>query len=612
MLNSIQEGAKRSHRNKKLTGSFYTPCYIVQHIVRNTVGRLCEGKTSAEAATFRILDPACGTGAFLTSTYRYLLDWHSLQKRGRPLTLRRKQRILTNSIYGVDVDEPALRIARGALLSEALQEDEPRTQAELSGPRLWTSTQQGTLRIRLGNALPGFNSPDKQTAATTLNWCAEFPEIMRGGGFDAVIGNPPYGAALSDKERQFLAKTFQVGTTDTAALLMLQAYRLTKPGGWNGFIVPKAFTYSSNWKHVRALFQDDLLELVDAGKAWPDVKLEQVIYILQKGKSSPDYAALRREGERFLYLGRINKEECDAFGFYVNGVTRRELALANKIRGVGAFLSDFTINVRGAMLQGSLGARGRWRVVGGKQIQPFHVRGQKGFLPDCAAPPQPARVQPKSILVQNIVAHIHHPVEHIQLTGAVVSGKEAGSLAILDTVNQLSNRSSLSSHFLLALLSSRLLNWYVYRFIFAKAIRTLHFDGPVSRRIPIPNIDLKNSVDRARHKKIVAWAELLAILYAQGTAATATCRPAQPQQRIRKLRAQIDHQVYQLYALTPEEIVVVEEGWSRALPGGGDHEPAELHSDGAGSRDRNRRVASRPRRRASPRLGRDQKTGRHV
>ena len=112
MLKSIQEGAERSHRNKKLTGSFYTPGYIVQHIVRNTVGRLCEGKTSAEVATLRILDPACGTGAFLLGAYRYLLDWYSLQKRGQPLALRRKQRILATSIYGVDVDEPALRIAR--------------------------------------------------------------------------------------------------------------------------------------------------------------------------------------------------------------------------------------------------------------------------------------------------------------------------------------------------------------------------------------------------------------------------------------------------------------------------------------------------------------------
>src|SRR5207244_7733091 len=117
----------------------------------------------------------------------------------------------------------------------------------------------------------------------------------------------------------------------------------------------------------------------------------------------------------------------------------------------------------------------------------------------------------------------NHPVEHIQLIGAVVSDKEAVTLVILDTVNQLTNRSPLSSYFLLALLSSRLVNWYVYRFIFAKAIRTLHFDGPVSRRIPIPNINLKNSVDRARHSKIAAWAERLATLYAEG-AATADWR----------------------------------------------------------------------------------------
>jgi len=334
-----------------------------------------------------------------------------------------------------------------------------------------------------------------------------------------------------------------------------------------------------------------------------------VIYILQKGNPSPDYAALRREGREFLDLGRIHKEECEAFGFYLNGVTRRELALAHKMRGIGAFLGDFTSNVRGAMLQGSLSERGPWPAIGGKQIQPFHLRGQKGFLARHTVLPRQARVQPRSILMQNIVAHINHPVEHIQLIGAVASDKEAGSLAILDTVNQLVNRSRLSSHFLLALLSSRLVNWYVYRFLFAKAIRTLHFDGPVSRRIPIPNISLTNPVDRTRHSKIAAWTELLATLYAEDAAA-ADCRRTQLQERPRKLRQRIDQQVYQLYGLAPEEIVVVEEGWAR--PGGGTHELAELDSGDAGSRNGSRQRAGRARRRASARLGRDQKAGRHV
>src|SRR5437870_269431 len=83
---------------------------------------------------------------------------------------------------------------------------------------------------------------------------------------------------------------------------------------------------------------------------------------------------------------------------------------------------------------------------------------------------------PSGLPGPSIAAHTDGAVDHIELIGAVISGKGAGTLVILDTVNPLTNRSPLSSYFLLGLLSSPLLNWYVYRFIFAKAIRTLYFD----------------------------------------------------------------------------------------------------------------------------------------
>ena len=119
---------------KKAGGVYYTPTYIVDYIVKNTVGKLLseEGMTLKQAAKLRVLDPACGSGTFLIVAYQTLLDWHRdwymkagiernstgrerchLSGAGRRMaaaaTAERK-RILLNNIYGVDIDTQAVEV----------------------------------------------------------------------------------------------------------------------------------------------------------------------------------------------------------------------------------------------------------------------------------------------------------------------------------------------------------------------------------------------------------------------------------------------------------------------------------------------------------------------
>jgi hypothetical protein len=487
---------------RRAAGIFYTPSYIVEYIVRGTVGRLVRGKTPEQVSPLRILDPACGAGAFVLRTFQYLLAWHrAWYMRHEPerypqaivrtandawrLTAAEKMRILGNNIFGADVDAQAVEVARLSLLILALEDATPEERGRL------------TLQVHLqsGNSLCGTPKGDgkQHHLFTSID-----------GHFDAVLGNPPYGALLSEGARRALARAYDVSTTDTAALFMLLGHRLTRPGGWNGFIVPKPFTYSANWRRVRARLLDELAVLVDAGKVWRNVKLEQVIYFLQRGRRRQHYVSFSRADGDFVPLAAVPKHACKTFDFLLNGVTGEELAIAYKMRSAGVFLSDFTTNTRGGMLQPLVRASGPGRrVIGGKQIRPFALHGQKGFLPDGAALPPQALAEPESILVQNIVAHIANPYDHIRIIGSIVSQKEAREIVLLDTVNQLANRGPWSSHYLLALLSSRLVNWYIYRFIFARAIRTLHFDGPVSRRIPVPALDLAVTRERARHDRLV-------------------------------------------------------------------------------------------------------------
>jgi N-6 DNA Methylase len=526
---------------RRTAGIFYTPSYIVEYIVRGTVDRLVRGQTPEQVSRLRILDPACGAGAFLLRTFQYLLAWHrDWYVRHGPdrfpemivraangawrLTATEKMRILGNNIFGADIDAQAVEVARLSLLILALEDATPEERGRL------------TLQVHLqcGNSL--CDTPNGNVSPNHLFHLSD-------GHFDAVLGNPPYGALLSEAARCELARAYDVSTTDTAALFMLLAQRLTRPGGWNGFIVPKPFTYSTNWRQVRARLLAELAGLVDAGKVWPDVKLEQVIYFLQRCSLRRHYRSLSRIQDRFIPLAVVPKHACKTFDFLLNGVTQQELAVAYKMRSTGVFLGDVTANTRGGMLQALVRTRGPGlRVIGGKQIRPFTPQGQKGFLPDGAALPPQAFAQPGSILVQNIVAHIANPHDHIQIIGSIVSQKEASEIALLDTVNQLANRGPWSSHYLLALLSSRLVNWYVYCFIFARAIRTLHFDGPVSRRIPLPALHLGRARERSRHDRLVHLAKALR---------------HRPGERVR-LQQQIDKIVYRLYGLTAAETALVE------------------------------------------------------
>ena len=212
---------------------YFTLLYIVNYIVENTVGELLKGKTPNKVSELRIVDPACGSGSFLLGAYQKLLDWHVdyysnlekppkdviyTDKKGIPkLTIQEKKRILLNNIYGVDIDSQAVEVTKLSLLLKVL-EDENKDVLEAQQKLI----QQRALpylgdNIRCGNSLIGSDILEQEDLTTEeiyninpFDWEDEFPEIVKNGGFDAVIGNPPYVNAkvLTDimpTQRSFLS-----------------------------------------------------------------------------------------------------------------------------------------------------------------------------------------------------------------------------------------------------------------------------------------------------------------------------------------------------------------------------------------------------------------------
>lgn len=235
---------------KKAGGVKYTPVYIVDYIVKTTLGPMLEGKTPQQVVPIHVLDPACGSGSFLIVAYQYLLDWHRdwyaqklaplLQngqkvtspeirrllpiaqnekgKKGRKreielpiyqgrggewrLTTTERKRILLNNIYGVDIDSQAVEVTKLSLLLKVLEGENEETidkQLKLFQERALPDLENN---IKCGNSLIGTDIMQtdawreipkiEQDRINPFDWDDEFQEIMQTGGFHAIIGNPPY------------------------------------------------------------------------------------------------------------------------------------------------------------------------------------------------------------------------------------------------------------------------------------------------------------------------------------------------------------------------------------------------------------------------------------
>jgi type I restriction-modification system DNA methylase subunit len=282
---------------KKAGGVYYTPTYIVDYIVKNTVGRLLEGLTPKQAAELRVLDPACGSGSFLIGAYQYLLDWHRdwyvehgpdkhrkelYQGPGGEwrLTSAEKKRILLNTIYGVDIDAQAVETTKLSLLLKVLEDESSESlDAQLSFLHE-RALPDLAANIKCGNSLIGPDFYDvaqlglagldeeERYRINVFDWEAEFPDVLGKAvpearrGFDAVIGNPPYRMLQPHNTDEatlvyFRAKYPQVAfKIDLFHLFLVASVALLKQGSRLGFIVPSTLLNNVYAQGVREHLAD--------------------------------------------------------------------------------------------------------------------------------------------------------------------------------------------------------------------------------------------------------------------------------------------------------------------------------------------------------------------
>ena len=308
------EVADKSKGKRKKDGVFYTPKYITKYIVENTIGKLCSDKKielkldvdvnifeyqkadrklnekgialyetlnqyKAWLLTLKILDPACGSGAFLNQAVNFLIQEHQFvddiisELTNTPLRLYDTDiAILENNIYGVDINEESVEIAKLSL---------------------WLRTaRQGRKLSNLSNNIKCGNSLIDDPAVAgdkAFNWQKEFPEVFANGGFDVVIGNPPYVniELMPVKEKAYYRtayNTFYKRGDLFSLFLDLASDKLTN-AGYISFIVPSTILNNLSYKLIRErLLNNNWLKEVcyTGNKVFQDATVDTVVLILNK------------------------------------------------------------------------------------------------------------------------------------------------------------------------------------------------------------------------------------------------------------------------------------------------------------------------------------------
>lgn len=566
---------EESKVHRKEQGIYYTPSYIVDYIVRNTVGEFTKTHTPEEIKNVKILDPACGSGSFLIKAYQELENYWREKSDFSQLTLDSKEfyskkvEILRNNIFGVDLDPKAVEITQLNLLLK-ISEKKQRL------PILQNN-------IKAGNSL----IEDSTVSGKPFRWNEEFSEIMKSEGFDLIIGNPPWvftrGEHFSESEKEFFdnflvregtvqqkrGKNIQSGKLNLYSLFILKSLKLMKNGSILGFIVPNNILRTTTYDIVRKYVLDNckILSIADLSiGVFEGVTASSVVLILRKetDKKNRDENEIKIISEiTNLSSEQYKQHKIEQRYFYDNPSftfnilsDTESVELTKKI----CYNAERLGSLCKYIIEGIVGSRER--DVSDKRLdnsyKPFLVGKDIGRY----------KIDYKGKWICYDRNRLHRPrPEEVFLSNKIliqrISGGDNPLVAALDeqkyytfaSINNvvLKDDTKYDVKYILALLNSKLLNWYYSVNFSNRSDLTVNISKTFLDELPIKACsELENQSLLHLVDKILLLNKESKVLLNRGTD-----REHEVKEQIDKAKIQIDKLIYKIYGLTDKEIRIV-------------------------------------------------------
>ncbi len=635
---------------RKAGGVYYTPEYIVRYIVENTVGKLLNenpefgvptlvgslisprfagempakagtpnagtpNKTPEEISEMRFADIACGSGSFLLGVYDYLLRYHTTYynaagKKGEArtagcienadgsftLSIAQRREILRNNIYGVDVDAQATEVAQLSLALKLL-EDATTATARAFQPRLGEKILPDmTKNIICGNSLIDHDILDGQLferneerKLNPMSYEDKFPEIMRRGGFDAIVGNPPYGADFNQVTKDYLLRNYNAQNyqLDSYLIFLEKSIRdLIKPNGFWGMIIPNPWLTNVRQTNIRKFVveQTCVHEIVHFKfPVFPKVVVDTEIVLLQNAVLNNFSAKVsiidsvdtfQNRKDKFIEILHNQDEWKKNAGETINiFLNQEEKQLVSKLKKNAQSLENyFEINVGIKPYQVGKGTPPQTRNIVDSRpfdssqketdLHKLYLRG-KDINRYVIAPIEERFIKYGNWLAEPRPAANFLALEKLfmrQTGDSLVAALDKKQLLCLNNMHVLVSRQNSQSkiEYFLGLINSKLLNWFHHSNNpevgeALAEVKRIHV-----AQLPIRAINFDDAGEKAAHDKIVSLVEQMLdakkILQAARTDKDKTFYLG----RCHALDRQIDNLVYDLYALTQAERNIVE------------------------------------------------------
>jgi hypothetical protein len=586
---------------RKAGGVYYTPQYIVDYIVRQTLGPLLADQTPETIANLTILDPACGSGSFLLGAYRYLLAWYEqwyqeneaakwqsqgllVQKKGEwRISRKKRSEILCDHIFGVDKDAQAVEVAKFSLFLKYLEEETE--EVIQTTPHSLLPDLDGN--IKCGNSLIG---PDfKATESVEIqqinpfDWETEFSKIMQAGGFDVVLGNPPYVLIANKNEKTYLQSQYRLctGKPDLYRYFIEQSHRILKEKGRFGFIIPNTILTIPASKDLRhyLLNEGGIAQIVSfQGRVFDKVSVNNILIFTQKNCISHSIEVIEDESEvaskktleeamsKMRLIERENWLKSDQFLFTLVSSSEVDTILhklqTNSVELVSVAKYTLGMQVYHNSIHTQQEMKDRishsdqkkdesfWPESGGRNIQRYYFiekfRSHVSYEGKCYSKISWKLCSEPRLLVREIL-------------GKTLICTLSTSIHIPNKSVIIITSDKIELRYLLGLLNSSLISFYVRGFgekgdqrLFPRiSLTTL-------RKLPIRTINFADPQEKAQHDQLVSLVEKQLELHQKLAVAQTPHQKTLLERQINATDKAIDSLVYELYGLNAAEIALIE------------------------------------------------------